>query len=303
MYGLKLGGFKFLKKCERCGYSGIERDIKKCPSTFAVWKKTDICSNCYKEIKEELKNGKIEYATVNKNVIRNEIENDIDDRIQCPYCGSWVEKNASICEHCRFDFKTKKVSKKPRNYESSFQEGKDFSKIGIEKFDKKYLNALAEKEKGDNQKKFDLKPVLFMISILVLAVFLTFQFGLINSLTTGNVLSDTRFIGEWNLASMTGPAADNIDQYWSFFENNSLKVETKSKSGTNIYSSDVQWLNWDVSGNELHVSFDYSNSNAEDFFNLAPIYKYSFINSDKKLSLVFIYKQLNIELEMIFNKI
>jgi hypothetical protein len=234
-----------------------------------------------------------------KDALRLEITPNLSDKTQCPYCGSWVGKNASICEHCRFDFKTKKVSKKPRNYESSFQEGKDFSKIGIEKLDKKDLKELEKKEQFKPKAKFDLKPVFFMFAVLVIAVFLTFQFGIFSALTSGGVSYNAGFIGNWQLGDMSGAADDYIDQYWSFHDNNSVKIETKPKSDKGSVS--VQWLNWDTVGSELQIYHDYSNSDTSLYFNIAPSYTYSFSKSADEVTLTFFYQ--NMELKMPLNKL
>lgn len=290
-----------MKKCERCGYSGTEREIKKCPSNIPIWKKTLICSKCYKEIKEELMKKKNETKQLQKNVFRTTINPDLNDKIQCPYCGSWIQKDADRCEHCRFDFKTKKVSKKPSNYESSFKEGKDFSEIGIEKLDKKDLENLEEKERIKPKAKFDLKPIFFMICVLIVAIFLTFQFGIFSALTSGGASYNNTFIGDWQLGDMSGAADDHINQYWSFHDNKSVRIETKPKSEVESASANVQWLNWDTVGSELQIYHDYSNSDSDLFFNIVPSYNYFFSKSKEKVILTFFYE--NMKIDMPLNKI
>lgn len=300
MYVLFIGGLSFLKKCERCGYTGTERVIKKCPSNIPIWNKTDICSKCYKDIKEEIKNKKtVSEKPLQKNVFRPDINPNLADKTQCPYCGSWVEQDAKMCEHCRFDFKTKKVSLKPRNYESSFEVGKDFSKIGIEKFDKKDLQYLEETDQNIPKEKFDVKPVFFIIGIFILTVFLISQFGIFSALTSTGASYNTGFIGDWQLGDMSGAADDYIDQYWSFHDNNSVKIETKPKSGEG--SNSVQWLNWDTVDDKLQIYHDYSNTDTNLYFNIASSYTYIFSKTGDKVTLTFLYQ--NMKIDMPLNKI
>lgn len=224
-----------MRTCERCGYTGSDGEIKHCPSFSNKWKGKYICKNCFKILRDH-KNGK-----------------HINEKVQCPYCGSPVKKFINICPICHHKFK-KDFFKK---YEDSSLDIDEIYKEEDTKPKQEFKNTMIS-----SGMKFFL--VFFVIIFLVMFIgFYSAGFNIFGPegasalLSNGNNVDD--IYGTWELDSATWPDSNTFNMYWTFYGNDSVKIvrtlDNRDKLDLEDRHKSTEWSLYDMKDGKLSVFF------------------------------------------------
>lgn len=213
-------------------------------------------------------------------------EKNTEKKIQCPYCGSWIEKQTKKCPFCTFDFKEKTIESMPdKKIKTDFKEKTDD------------LPAVKDSKTPSKKSSLIFFSVIFVVMLLILiSAFYALGVNVFDVETYAGIFSaegsvEDNFDGQWK-KELTGAAAKAYEENWFFYDNGTLKVEkiTNSKSSE---EKKVFVGEWQANENQLMISgedeFFSFNSNSNDIKSSDTIYltvfKYSFSKNCKKMCL------------------
>jgi len=176
-----------------------------------------------------------------------------------------------------------------------------------------YKESIKEVKHGPesfNQIKKDIPKIYSFLplasGVIFIAICLVFvgQAGVFTTIFEDS--NNSSIYGSWELIDMQTSRDDNFNQVWTFYENNTLKIETEFKDNTkSLYSEKTNLskylLDWETTNNILKIYIDYSDFENKMTFNIVPKYNYKYIKDEKGLKLSFPY--LNFDLIMEFKKL
>lgn len=275
-------------KCERCGYEGTNKEVKRSPKSFSDFKEKFICFNCYNELKEGL-NKKVEKTT---EVIKPKAKNP--DNKECGYCGSLIKKDSEICPHCNYNISKKKVFKREKPVK--LNPDKDlFKKEETES----YFPKTNDEIKRELPKRYRYLPMVSGIIIVVICLVFAGQAGVFTGIFEGS--NDDLIYGSWELSDMQGTKDDDFEQIWTFFENDTLKIETEFDDNSGR-SFDIYYLSWEISEDLLMLYRDYSDFEKEMTYNVVSKYDLRFLKGGSILELTFKFLDHNLDIDMELKK-
>lgn len=154
--------------------------------------------------------------------------------------------------------------------------------------------------KKDIPKLYSFLPLASGVIFIAICLVFAGQAGVFTTIFEDS--NNNSIYGSWELIDMQTSRDDNFNQVWTFYENNTLKIETEFKYNTkSLYSEKTNFseyiLDWETTNNLLKIYIDYSDFENEMTFNIVPKYNYKYIKDGTGLKLSFTYLSFDLIME------